>query len=87
MADFINIYFGSFMSLHSTMPIYRRQNQPVTPQSITKFHLQLAEDCANVFLINNEPELFVQLQMKKTLCFGLPGVKKYINKYNKMYFR
>jgi len=92
MADFVNVHVGSFVSLHRTMRRHRRQIHPVTPQSMTEFHLQLTGEYAHLSMIQNESIysgiVGATLEEGTTLLFILPGIKKYITiKYNKLYFK
>jgi len=82
MAEFVNVHVGSFVLLHRSMRRYRRRIHPVTPQSMTDFHVQLTGDYTCLSMIHNE-SIYCGIvgttqEEGTTLRFILPGIKKYI---------
>ncbi|KAF0687707.1 MULE domain-containing protein, partial [Aphis craccivora] len=80
MAEFVNVHVGSFVSRHRTMRRHRRRIHPVTPQSMTDFHVQLTGDYAHLSMIHNE-SIYCGIvgtthEEGTTLLFILPGIKK-----------
>ncbi|CAI6359635.1 unnamed protein product [Macrosiphum euphorbiae] len=77
--DFVNVHVGSFVSLHRTMRRRRHRIHPVTPQSMTEFHLQLTGKYAHLSMIQNESIysgiVGVTLEGGTTLLFILPGIR------------